>query len=207
MSQSILSSSQLSAIGRGSHDNPFSVLGMHILTDKTGLVVRTFKPYATSVVLVNEKNGKQLELTQVSDEGVFETVIKKVKTHFPYHFIITWPGADPIQQKDPYSFGPQLSDFDLHLWGEGNHHYAYRFMGAHVKEIDGVSGTHFVVCAPSAKRVSVIGTFNGWDGRVHVMRKYYDQGIWEIFIPGIKDGDAYKFEISSQNTSLPLKKA
>ncbi len=207
MSQSILSSSQISALGHGSHDNPFSVLGMHLLKDSAGLVVRMFRPYAEKVELVNEKNGKRFELNRVSDEGLFELVQKNLKTKFPYHFVIKWPDSDPVEQKDPYSFGPQISDFDLQLWGEGNHHYAYRFMGAHFKELEGVSGTHFVVCAPSAKRVSVIGAFNGWDGRVHVMRKYYDQGIWELFIPGVGVGEAYKFEISSQNTSLPLKKA
>lgn len=207
MSQSKLSPPQVSALDRGDHDNPFSVLGMHVSDAPKGLVVRTFKPYAQEVVVVNEKTGKASAMQRVSEAGLFELFIKGGTTRYPYHFEITWPGGDVQKLNDPYSFGPQLTDFDLHLWGEGNHHHAYRFMGAHLREIDGVKGTLFVVCAPSAKRVSVIGPFNGWDGRVHVMRKYFDQGIWEIFIPGVDEGIAYKFEISSQNTALPLKKA
>lgn len=207
MSPSTLSSVQIGAIGRGDHDNPFSVLGMHVLTDPKGLVVRAFKPYAERIELINEKTGKSFEMTRVSEEGLFEVVLKNLKTRFPYHFLITWPGQHEVKYNDPYAFGPSLSDFDLHLWGEGNHNHAYRFMGAHVMEMQGVKGTRFVVCAPSAKRVSVIGPFNGWDGRVHVMRKYYDQGIWEIFIPGVEDGVPYKYEITSNNTTLPLKKA
>jgi 1,4-alpha-glucan branching enzyme len=204
---SILTASQISAIDRGDHDNPFSVLGMHECSNPSGIVIRAFKPFAERVEIVNEKSGKRVEMSRISDAGLFEGVFKNVKKPFPYHFLITWSGSDPVEMKDAYSFGPTLSEFDLHLWGEGSHHYAYRFMGAHLMELDGVKGTRFVVCAPSARRVSVIGPFNGWDGRVHVMRKFYDQGIWELFIPGIQEGTPYKYEISSPNTSLPLKKA
>ncbi len=204
---SSLSSVQIEAIGRGDHDNPFSVLGMHLSAESNVLVVRAFKPYVDRIELIHDRTGKAYQMTRVSEEGLFEVVLKNHKTRFSYHFLITWPGMDVVKSYDPYSYGPTLTDFDLHLWGEGNHNHAYRFMGAHLVELDGVKGTRFVVCAPSAKRVSVIGPFNGWDGRVHVMRKYYNQGIWEIFIPGVEEGVPYKYEISSKNTSLPLKKA
>jgi 1,4-alpha-glucan branching enzyme len=100
-----------------------------------------------------------------------------------------------------------INEFDLQLWGEGNHKKAYEFMGAHPKKMGTVDGTHFVVSAPSATRVSVIGSFNNWDGRTHRMRKYHNQGIWEIFIPHVTNGDEYKFEIKSTVQEPPLKKA
>jgi 1,4-alpha-glucan branching enzyme len=202
-----LSTSEIEALGRGHHDNPFSVLGMHVGGEVKGVVVRTFQPHAEYVELVNSKTGKNFAMNRISDHGLYEVVLSTLKKSFEYHFSIKWPGMEPVKLVDPYSFGPQLSEFDLQIWGEGNHSYAYKFMGAHTKEINGIRGTQFVVCAPSAKRVSVIGPFNGWDGRTHVMRRYFDQGIWEIFIPGIVEGSYYKYEISSRNTNLPLKKA
>lgn len=207
MKNIVLDQSQIDAISRGDHDNPFSVLGMHELPKSQGIVARTLLPYAEKVSLVNENTGKSAEMSQISDAGLYELHLKTPQKVFPYSFEITWPGQEPIKRHDSYAYGPLISDFDLQIWGEGNHNYAYKFMGAHVKEINGVTGTHFVVCAPSAKRVSVIGPFNGWDGRTHVMRRYYDQGIWELFIPGVDEGAIYKFEISSNNVNLPLKKA
>jgi 1,4-alpha-glucan branching enzyme len=204
---SLLDQAQIDAISRGDHDNPFAVLGLHELEVSKGVVIRTFQPYSEKVEVVNKKTGKSQEMTRISEAGLYELYLKTTKKAFPYHYTLYWPGQEAITRHDPYNYNTLISDFDLQIWGEGNHNYAYKFMGAHVKEIDGVRGTHFVVCAPSAKRVSVIGPFNGWDGRTHVMRRYHDQGIWEIFIPEVAEGAIYKFEISSQNTALPLKKA
>ena len=202
----VLDQAQIDAISRGDHDNPFSVLGLHVL-ENGGLVIRTFQPYSEKVEVVNLANDKRWEMECISDAGLYELHLPRNKSAFPYHYVIYWPGQDPLVKYDSYNYSPMLSEFDLQIWGEGNHTYAYRFMGAHVKEIGGVSGTLFVVCAPSAKRVSVIGPFNGWDGRTHVMRRYHDQGIWEIFIPGVLEGAHYKYEISSNTINLPLKKA
>ena len=99
---------------------------------------------------------------------------------------------------DPYAFPPLLSDYDLHLLGEGTHYLNYEKLGAHVREIDGVKGVHFAVWAPNAQRVSVVGEFNAWDGRVHPMRSRGSSGIWEIFLPGLAEGALYKFEILSR---------
>jgi len=205
--KSVLDQAQTDAISRGDHDNPFAVLGLHVLDDNGGVVVRTLQPYSEKVEVVNEKTGKAYEMNRISEAGLYELHLKTTQKAFPYHYVMHWPGQDPIVRHDPYNYGTLISDFDLQIWGEGNHSHAYNFMGAHIKETGGVRGTHFVVCAPSAKRVSVIGPFNGWDGRTHVMRRYYDQGIWEIFIPGVEEGAYYKFEIASHNTTLPLKKA
>jgi len=99
-----------------------------------------------------------------------------------------------------------LSDLDLHLFGEGNHYRLYEKLGAHVATFDGVSGLHFAVWAPNASRVSVVGDFNTWDGRAHVMRKRRDTGIWEIFIPGAHEGQCYKYELlDAAGKLLPLK--
>ena len=204
---SLLDAAQIDAISRGDHDNPFSVLGMHVLGKSEGVVVRTFQPFAEKVELVHESTGDVFEMNRIGSAGLFEAQLKSIKKAFGYHFQITWPEQAPVKQYDPYNYGTLISEFDLQIWGEGNHSRAYSFMGAHLREVGGVAGTHFVVWAPSARRVSVIGAFNGWDGRRHVMRRYHDQGIWEIFIPGVGSGTHYKFEISSHNTALPLKKA
>lgn len=146
-------------------------------------------------------------MNRVSDEGLFEYVFARRKNRFGYQLKITPQKGDPFTIYDAYGFDSLINDFDLQLWGEGNHNQAYEFMGAHQRKVDGVEGTHFVVTAPSATRVSVIGNFNQWDGRVHRMRKFHDQGLWEIFIPHIKDGDLYKYEIKSPAQDPPLKKA
>lgn len=204
-----LDSDQIDAIVRGLHDNPFAVLGMHAISEgaKSGLVVRTFIPYVASVSIVHSGNGKTFEMTRIHDAGLYEAVIPSPKKPFPYTYSITASSGDVRSQSDPYAFGSTISDFDLQLWGEGNHHDAHTFMGAHLMELDGVSGTRFVVCAPAAKRVSVVGAFNGWDGRVHVMRRHFNQGIWEIFVPGVTQGANYKYEIATHNGNLPMTKA
>ncbi|MEO1021676.1 MAG: 1,4-alpha-glucan branching protein GlgB [Bacteroidota bacterium] len=198
----------ISEISDGSHGDPFSVLGLH--EEKKGgkseWVVRVFRPEAEQVrVLVGK--AKPVELKRLSEEGLFEGVIPRRKHRFDYTLEIKPFHGELFQVKDPYAFEPLLSSFDLQLWGEGNHFEAYDFMGAHPKTIDGVFGTHFVVTAPSASRVSVIGSFNNWDGRVHRMRKYHDQGIWEVFIPHVSEGDQYKFEIKTPVQDPPLKKS
>lgn len=209
MATSLLNSRQIEAIEKGTHDNPFAVLGLHIQTKgkRSEAVIRTFQPQARQVTLYYD-NGKALAtMSGVSESGLFETVIPGRDDRFDYYFEIQpWHG-DPYTVIDPYSFGPMLGDDDLNLWGEGAHCYAYRFMGAHPRSCDGVSGTHFVVCAPAARRVSVVGPFNNWDGRCHVMRKHHEPGIWELFIPGIWEGELYKYEIKTDHFDLPFLKS
>ena len=102
-----------------------------------------------------------------------------------------------FETSDPYAFPPVLTEYDLYLSGEGTHYQKYEKLGAHVREVAGVRGVHFAVWAPNARRVSVVGNFNFWDGRVHPMRHRGSSGIWEIFIPGLDEGELYKFEILS----------
>lgn len=203
-----LDSLQIDALVRGHHDNPFSVLGMHGWKEgrKSGLVVRHFAPFADSVTILLSQDGERIEMARIHEAGLFEADLPGHKKPIPYRYHLA-RGEVTSHADDPYRFGSTLSDVDLHLWGEGSHTEAYRFMGAHPMTIDGVQGTRFVVCAPAARRVSVIGDFNRWDGRVHVMRRHFTVGLWEIFIPGIGEGTAYKYEIATHATPLPLTKA
>ncbi|WPL12022.1 MULTISPECIES: 1,4-alpha-glucan branching protein GlgB [Thiorhodovibrio] len=182
------------------HHDPFEVLGRHEL-ENGQTVVRVFLPHAERVRL----NGGKVELERVPGTDLFtwEGDADLVKGHYQ----IDWydKQGQVHTQHDPYLFGPQLGDFDLHLFGEGRHWHAYRFLGAHQCQIDGIEGFAFAVWAPSAARVSVVGAFNEWDGRVHPMRVRLGSGVWELFIPGLEPGQLYKFEIRDQ-AGLPLVK-
>lgn len=199
---------EISAISNGEHGDLFSVLGLHKITvdGKEKFVVRCFRPEAKEITVVPD-SGKSAKMERLSDEGLFEHVFPRRKNWFSYTLNITPYEGEPFTIDDAYRYEPLISDFDLQLWGEGNHHHAHEWMGAHTKTVDGRDGTHFVVAAPNASRVSVIGSFNSWDGRVHGMRKYHDQGVWEIFIPHVSEGDLYKFEIKSHMYEGPIKKA
>jgi len=199
---------EITAISNGDHGELFSVLGLHTVTieGKEKFVVRCFRPDAKEVKVLPD-TGKSAKMDKISDSGLFEYVFPRRKNQFSYTLDVVPFEGKPYTIDDAYRFGPLLSDFDLQLWGEGNHHHAYKWMGSHTKTVDGRDGTHFVVSAPNASRVSVIGSFNNWDGRMHGMRKYHEQGIWEIFIPHVTDGDLYKYEVKSHMYDGPIKKA
>ncbi len=135
------------------------------------------------------------------DSGLFEAVLD-FDTPPAYHLRLTFPGGRHAELDDPYRYGRVITDFDLHLLGEGTHHRAFERLGAHRITHGGATGVHFAVWAPNADRVSVIGDFNGWDGRVHPMRLLVPNGIWEIFIPGLGEGEKYKFEIRTPSGGL-----
>ena len=207
--QKLLDQPQITALERADHTDPFSVLGPHAVGkgSKKGVVVRTIQPHAASVKIWFDGGKSYEEMTRISDGGVFELFFHGLKEAPSYYYEITLHEGSTYSTADPYSFGPTLTDYDLQLWGEGTHRRAYEWMGAHPMGIGEVSGVRFVLSAPGAKRVSVVGSFNDWDGRRHPMRKYHDQGLWEIFIPGISEGDIYKFEIAVHGQELPLLKA
>ncbi len=207
--QKFLDRAQITALERADHSDPFAVLGPHQYKKgkKEGIVIRTLQPNAESVKIWLDNGTSYEEMSKISDGGVFERFFEGKEEVPSYYYEIVLFDGNSFTTADPYSFGPTLSDYDMQLWGEGNHRRAYEWMGSHQMKIGEVIGTRFVVCAPGAKRVSVVGSFNEGDGRRHPMRKYHDQGLWEIFIPGIIEGDIYKYEIAVEGQDLPLLKA
>ena len=186
----------------GRHGDPFSLLGVH----KAGGVrlVRTFQPTASSVELVGAGGETLAAMERVHPYGLFVAVMPTGKRR--YLFRLTHPDGSTELVEDAYRFGSTLGDLDLYLLGEGSDKQVYEKLGARVKLVGGIHGTRFAVWAPNASRVSVVGDFNRWDGRVHAMRLHPANGIWEIFIPGVGHGARYKFELLDRDGKLlPLK--
>ncbi len=201
---------QLQRILTAQERDPFSVLGPH--PEKHGkaehIRIRAFLPDAAEVACLHpQQDGNPLPMTLVAPGGMFEAVFPGKVLDPTYLLRVTTTQGDTFQQYDPYAFSPVLSEFDLHLFGEGKLYKSYEKLGAHRCTHEGVEGVNFAVWAPNAKRVSVVGTFNGWDGRRHPMRARGGVGIWELFIPGIAEGEIYKYEILPQEGVLPFTKA
>ncbi|WP_424976345.1 1,4-alpha-glucan branching protein GlgB [Dinoroseobacter sp. S124A] len=193
------------ALVAGRHGDPFAVLGLHDLDGK--LVLRALRPEADGVEVLDAKTGRRLAgLSPVTGApGLFEGVIPRRKKRFAYRLRMT-RGADTWEERDAYAHGPRLGEMDEYLLGEGTHNALWKALGAHVGPHEGVPGTHFAVWAPNASRVSVVGDFNGWDGRRHVMRRRGATGVHEIFVPDLGDGAVYKYEVLDQHGNLlPLK--
>ncbi|ETA53670.2 glycogen branching protein [Rhodobacteraceae bacterium PD-2] len=190
-------------ITSGRHGDPFSVLGLHGQPDGT-LVARVFRPGAEGAQVL-DANGKRVATLEPVSDGLFAGPIPRRKTRFPYRLRFT-RGPDTWEEGDPYAFGPVLGEIDEYLLGEGTHGSLWDALGAHVRIHDGVSGVHFAVWAPNARRVSVVGGFNDWDGRRHVMRRRGQTGVHEIFIPDLGEGAVYKYEImGASGEVMPLK--
>jgi 1,4-alpha-glucan branching enzyme len=185
--------------GRGA--DPFALLGPH--DGDAGRIVRALMPGAAAVAAVDRGDGSTLgQLRKVDDAGLFAGPVPGAR---PYRLLVHWP--DRVEElDDPYAFGPLLGDLDLHLIAEGTHRQLGAVLGAHALTIDGIAGVRFAVWAPNARRVSVVGDFNAWDGRRHVMRLRHGAGVWEIFLPGVRPGQRYKYEILGPGGELlPLK--
>jgi 1,4-alpha-glucan branching enzyme len=206
----------LAALVGGFNRDPFAVLGPQ------GDLVRVFQPSARAIDLRLVATGDRLPMTKRDAAGIFEVRVPQIGREgqegqdrqdrpqgsrgFPdYRLRITYPGDHVVEIDDPYRYGRVLTDFDLHLLGEGTHHRAFEKLGAHRMTVGTTAGVHFAVWAPNADRVSVIGDFNAWDGRVHAMRLLLPGGIWEIFIPNLAEGEKYKFEIRAKSGAI-LKK-
>ena len=188
----------------------FAVLGMHEATNEDGhkfIFIRTLQPQAKSVEVINRDTGAGLGyMRKVHNDGLFQLDLPNVADFFSYYFKITLYNDSVYETEDVYRFWPVLGDMDLYLFGEGTHYKSYEKLGAHLITHQGVEGVSFAVWAPNAKRVSVVGSFNDWDGRRHLMRPRGSSGIWELFIPGLKEWDMYKYEIVGANGDLlPLK--
>ncbi|MGB5340255.1 MAG: 1,4-alpha-glucan branching enzyme, partial [Gammaproteobacteria bacterium] len=191
----------LERIAQARHHDPFSVLGKHREQDFD--LVRTYLPQANEVTIA-EGN---VRLERIPDTDIFEW--RGAPGTVPDRYHLVWRDAAHHEHiaHDPYSFPPQLPDFDLHLFSEGRHRHAYRILGSHVHAIDEVPGILFAVWAPNAERVSVVGEFNQWDGRRHPMRVRGGSGVWELFIPDLKAGNLYKYEIRNRDSGEILLKS
>ena len=193
---------EFDALVNGQHNNPFAILGLQ--RTREGRVVRTLQPGAKSVDLIDPHGDTLATMQRIHDGGLFEAPMPPRKRN--YALRITWQSGETQIVEDTYRFPSTLGELDLYLLGEGSDANIYRKLGAHPKTVSGVNGTRFAVWAPNASRVSVVGDFNSWDGRRHVMRLHPGNGIWEIFLPGVGEGALYKYEITDANGKLlPLK--
>lgn len=191
---------------RVEHPDPHSILGAHLHTveEKAGVVVRAFHPEATQAEVAVE--GKEPFLMEKCHPGgLFACFLPDQDLPVSYKVRFTFADGNQWESNAPYRFMPTLGDLDLYLAGEGTHHRLYERLGAHLHETDGVKGVSFAVWAPNARRVSVIGDFNRWDGRLFPMRQMGSSGIWEIFVPEIGPGTVYKYEIKTAKGELRIK--
>ncbi|GAB6167120.1 1,4-alpha-glucan branching protein GlgB [Thermostilla marina] len=183
----------------GRHENPFEILGPHVVRDgdRKAVAVRAYLPRSKQAWVIDlAHNGVPRPMRRIHPAGLFEAVCPATEGDPPKYLLrVAEEDGKSITMHDPYAFPPLLSDFDRYLLNEGRHWRCYEKLGAQIREIDGVRGVNFAVWAPNATSVSVVGTFNDWDGRAHQMRKHIPSGFWELFIPGVKEGDLYKFRI------------
>jgi 1,4-alpha-glucan branching enzyme len=202
----ILKASELKSILQATHHQPHALLGLHQLDGgRKGLVARALLRDVASCEIVDIATDQRWPLRKIAREGLYEGCIADRSEVFRYRLRVCLANGEVRQFYDPYSFLPLLSADDLHLFNKGDDHYVYRKMGAHLRNPDGIPGVGFTVWAPAAHRVSVVGDFNHWDGRYHVMRTLGSSGIWELFIPGLGEGGKYKFEILDAYGNLHLK--
>ncbi len=173
-------------------DNPHDILGAHVTG--SSVLVQTFQPGAKSVRLQLLEGDKSYRMEQADEEGYFALLLPG-KTIPAYEYVVEAEDGSLKKLRDAYNFAPQITKQDTEKFGAGIHYNVYDKLGAHPVTVDGTEGTYFAVWAPNALRVSVVGDFNGWDGRAHQMRRLWDSGIFEIFIPDVKAGECYKFEI------------
>ncbi len=191
-----MSDQEAAALNSGNHPRPFDVLGPHKIGNRRW--ISTFQPDATEVSV--RVAGKTHALPRLSGDVFSGPVAGK-----GYSLLVRYVDGSQAEVQDPYSFGPVLSEFDEYLLGEGTHKQLWRALGAHVCTHEGVDGTHFAVWAPNAQRVSVVGDFNRWDGRRHVMRRIGGSGFWEIFLPETGEGTLYKYEVIGADGAARLK--
>ena len=188
------------AIIHSQEDHPHNALGAHI-TDK-GILFLTFLPTAKAVSLVIRK--KEIPMEKMAEEGIFAALFPGEQIP-AYAYKVTYENGESQLCKDPYVFGPQITEKDTKRFNAGICYDIYEKLGAHPMKVNGVKGVYFAVWAPNAVRVSVVGDFNAWDGRRLPMRRLWDSGIFELFVPDIPEGSIYKYEIKAASGMVYLK--
>ncbi len=203
--QNLPETTVLDAIASGSHGDPFAVFGMHEGPEDGHLFVRTFQPHSRKVEVIDAAGNVVAPMERIHSAGVYQADLGK-KDHFKYRLRLHEGESRTRDIEDPYRFWPVLGELDVYLFAEGSHLNIYEKLGAHLTEVDGVPGVVFAVWAPNARRVSIVGNFNMWDGRVHPMRLRVGSGVWELFVPHLDEGEMYKYEIKGADGNLlPLK--
>ncbi len=197
-----ITTNELDALAGVEHGDPHRILGIHPVGESAKakeLAFRAFHPDASNVELLIEGVSKSYIMSRIHDGGIFEAVVpvKDLPKHYKYQYKFHFHDGNVWIRRDPYRYLPTLGEMDLYYVGEGRHWRLYEKLGAQVQTIDGIKGVSFAVWAPNARRVSVIGDFNRWDGRLCPMRRMGAAGIWEIFVPGLDEGELYKFEIKT----------
>ena len=192
----------VAALAEGRHEDPFAILGPHELDEggRRVLAVRAFLPHAKQAWVVDPRHMTTQPMRRIHPAGLFEAICPAPEAAAvePYMLRVTDQRGDQTTMHDPYAFPPLLTDYDLHLLGEGTHWQGYDKLGAQLRTVDGVAGVNFAVWAPNAEGVSVVGDFNGWDARRHPMRKHIPSGVWELFVPGLAAGTHYKYRVKSR---------
>jgi 1,4-alpha-glucan branching enzyme len=183
----------LTSVAEGRHRDPFAVLGPHTAPGGRGLVIRALQHAAQRIDVRLMPTGELLPMRPIAP-GLFEAELTGEAVP-DYRLRITYDHDHVTEVDDPYRYGRVFTDYDLHLWAEGTHYRAFEKFGAHRIRVGSATGVHFAVWAPNADRVSVVGDFNGWDGRVNPMRLLVPSGVWELFVPDLAEGEKYKFEI------------
>ncbi|NWG73655.1 MAG: 1,4-alpha-glucan branching enzyme, partial [Rubrivivax sp.] len=202
----MLADADVTALVEARHPDPFAVLGMH--ADAAGtLWVRAMLPRAQTVAVLDRATSRRVAtLERRHPDGLFEGAVLRRRRRFDYWLQVTWDDGGEGRYADAYAYPPLIDDTEIYYLGEGSHLRPYTVLGAHALDVDGVAGVRFALWAPNARRVSVVGDFNQWDGRRHPMRLRHGAGVWEIFVPHAGLGDRYKYELlSPEGELLPLR--
>ncbi|MDR1255325.1 MAG: 1,4-alpha-glucan branching protein GlgB [Puniceicoccales bacterium] len=204
----IISHCELESLLGVHNSQPHGLLGMHPYVENgkvCTIVVRAFLQDARRCFAVDSVANEKFQLEQIDGSGFFEGIIKTRTKVFKYKLLKESYGGELLELDDPYSFLPTIGERERDLFAWGRNIHIYEQLGANFREIDGVAGFSFGVWAPNAKAVSVVGDFNSWDGRYHQMRLLGNSGIWELFIPALKNFDSYKFQILNARGDITLK--
>ena len=210
----LINKSDLESITQVKCSTPHSILGMHWIEPLKGasskhrrIVIRAFfhEALECSVIPIERTDIAELPLTNIKGSGLYEGIVNKADSIFKYKLKVTHGDGSVEEYYDPYSFLPTLSEDTVYLFNSGQDRFVHNKLGAHTRTIEGIEGVSFSVWAPSAQRISVVGDFNYWDGRRHMMRTLGVSGLWEIFIPGARVGQQYKFELLGPSGAVFLK--
>ena len=198
----------MGALVEGNLSNPFEILGPHEVEHqgRKALAIRAYLPGTKQVWVLDPAHGVSRPMRRIHPAGVYEAICPMSGGDAGgYQLRVANERGQIMTMQDPYAFPTYFTDFDLYLLGEGKHYQAYDRLGAQLRTVNGVTGVNFAVWAPNAARVSVVGDFNGWDGRIHPMRALGPSGVWELFVPDLQDGERYKFEIRTASGDCLLK--